>query len=313
LLGAGASVWLVPIVASTAKRSEPERKVVNYSKAEADVKFGRYNEAEQEIIEQLENDARDFDGWMKLATLYAKNFGDLTSADQTVRDLCGQPDLSVAQVAYALDTLATWHLDIGNNPAAARSALAELCKRIPGTHSAKMAELRLKQLPRDSEELIERRKPMRIRLPALREEARLRPTGFGVEEQDTRPQVDEAEIKEAARLANQCVDLLKAEPNNVGAREKLATLFAEKLGKVQPGIDQLRLLMDVDGVGDGKKAEWLSLIAAWQLNLLHDPAAAASTCKRILRDYPQTAQAFAAQRRLNLMEMEQRFSNVKGV
>ena len=53
-----------------------------------------------------------------------------------------------------------------------------------------------------------------------------------------------------------------------------------------------------------KRAEWLSLIAAWQLRHRRDPAAARLVLQRLIREYPDTAQAFAAQRRLNLLKAE---------
>ena len=55
---------------------------------------------------------------------------------------------------------------------------------------------------------------------------------------------------------------------------------------------------------DGKRAEWLSLIAAWQLRHRHDAAAARTILQRLIREFPNTAQAFAAQRRLSLLNVE---------
>jgi hypothetical protein len=52
--------------------------------------------------------------------------------------------------------------------------------------------------------------------------------------------------------------------------------------------------------------EWLALIAAWQRKYLNDEAAALETMRRLIREHPQTSQAFTAQRRLQMIEMEHR-------
>lgn len=299
--GAAASLWLLPIVGSTWKAVDRPKVYQSYSKAEADIKFGRYDQAELEVIRQLEIDATDYEGWMKLAELYARHFKDLPSADQTIRDLCEQPEITSAQVSIALDTLATWHLTIARNPGAARSALELLCRKLPGSHFARMADMRIRQLPRDQDELLDREKNHRIRLPALREDASV-------------PSSEETEANklDAADQANRCVEILKREPNNMPAREKLAILFTERLNNPQHGIEQLRLLMDVPDATENQKGQWLSLIAAWQMNYAHDKSAARETCRRLIREFPQSPQAFAAQRRLNLMEMEERFASATG-
>jgi hypothetical protein len=299
-LGAATGLWLLPVVGSTWKAAQRPPVILNYSKAEADIKFGRYDQAEIEVIQQLERDATDFEGWMKLAEIYAKHFKDLNSADQTIRDLCSQPEIPSAQVSVALDTLATWHLTLGKNPGAARSALELLARKLPGTHFARMAAMRIQQLPRDHDELIEREQNHRIRLPALREDA---PVAASSDNENNR--------LNAVDQANRCVDILKREPNNIQAREKLAILFAEQLNQPEQGIEQLRQVMDVPSASEGQKAQWLSLIAAWQLNHAHDKTAARETCQRLIREYPQSPQAFAAQRKLNLLEMEERFAPVE--
>jgi hypothetical protein len=155
-------------------------------------------------------------------------------------------------------------------------------------------------MPKDETELREREQRRKIRLPALREEP---------------GEVEVAQSRESAvdavQQANRCVELLTKNPNDVAARERFALVLAEQLEKPAAGIDQLRLLMDVPGLSDGKKAEALSMIAAWQLKYLSDKTAAAETCRRIMKEHPQSAAAFAAQRRLNLMEMEDRFARAR--
>ena len=107
-------------------------------------------------------------------------------------------------------------------------------------------------------------------------------------------------------LANECVEKLKHDPNNVPAREKLARLFAEQLDRADLGIEQINLLLEMPDQEEGRRAEWWGLIAAWQLKYRQDPDAARQILERLVREFPHTPQALAAQRRIRLIDAEQR-------
>ena len=53
---------------------------------------------------------------------------------------------------------------------------------------------------------------------------------------------------------------------------------------------------------DSKRAEWLSLQAAWQLKYKNDRDKGRELLKRLVREFPETAQAFAAEQRLRRFE-----------
>ena len=124
-----------------------------YARAIARMKFGKYSEAEWEIIRELEKCEDDFEGWMMLAELYANQFNDLPEAEQTILEICDQPRTTPSQLSIALHRLADWQLQRAGNPAAARRALQMICHRLPGTHLAHMAQLRINQLPASAAEL----------------------------------------------------------------------------------------------------------------------------------------------------------------
>jgi len=102
------------------------------------------------------------------------------------------------------------------------------------------------------------------------------------------------------------VDKLKRDPNDVATRERLARIFAERMGQTGLGINQLELLMEMPEQSPHKMAEWLSLMAAWQIKYRDDKDAGQRLLRRLITEFPNSAQAFAAQRRLKLMEMEAR-------
>ena len=111
-----------------------------YARAIAKMKFGKYTEAEWEIIRQLETCENDFDGWMMLAGLYAEQFDDLPEAERTILELCDQPQINNSQIAVALHRLADWHLKLKDDPESARRVLNKICARMPGSHLAHMAQ-----------------------------------------------------------------------------------------------------------------------------------------------------------------------------
>jgi len=300
-LGFALLVWLVPIVHFTLPLAQKKKSPPSYARAIARMKFGKYKDAELEVLHELEKCEEDFDGWLMLAELYARHFHDLPEADRTIRELCSQPNVTGIQISLALHRLADWHLDLGADPLSARSALAEICHRWPGTHFARMAQLRINQLPACREHLLEQRKPKTFRLPALRDDLDVAPAAHTAE-------MSPSEVK---ALADKCVEKLRKNPNDATARERFAILLAEQLGQVDLAIEQLELLLAMPDPPEQKAAEWLALVAAWRMKYQQNWDAAKLGLKRLIQLYPQTPQAFAAQRRLSLMETEEKFRKTR--
>lgn len=294
-LGTGLLLWLLPLTHLTLSFACRPKEQPLYSRAIAHMKFGKYQQAEKEVLTQLEKCETDFDGWLMLAELYATRFDDLPEAERTLQAVCTEPGVTSLQVSIAFHKLADWYLN-ADNPLGARRALEEIRRRLPGGHFARMAQLRSQQLPSTREEWIARKTPARIPLPALASD--LEPS-----QEQQKPKLDRSE---AARLARECVEQLQRNPNTVPPREKLALLFAEELGKLELGIEQLDLLLEMTGQPDEKKAAWLSQAAAWQWRYLRDGRGARVRLEQLIARYPESAQAFAAQRWLNLLEMEER-------
>jgi hypothetical protein len=297
-LGLAMLIWLIAWVHFALPLAVMKPAAPSYSPAVARMKFGRYAEAESELLKGLEQREDDFEGWMMLAELYARHFHELDQADGLIRDVCRQPNVNELQISLALNRLADWHLQLGTDPVAARGALGLLVDLLPGTHSERMARRRIEQLPESRSELEEQRRPRSIRLPALGD--RLDAPGDEI--------ASEPVTTDAADRANRCVEKLRHNPDNVEARESLALILAEELGQAEAGIGQLELLLGMREVPEGKSAEWLSLMAAWHLKKRRDQPAAEVVLERIVREYPKTVHAMAARRRLELLETERRYS-----
>lgn len=290
LLGAAGSLVVLPLAAYAPGVLNPAKLPPMYARAIARMKFGKYSEAEWEIIHELEKREDDFEGWMMLAELYANHFQDLAEAQRTVLEICEQPQVTPSQLAIALHRLADWQLKLGGDPSAARHSLQLICERLPGSHLAHMARLRLNHLPRTEGELRNQQRGQPIPLPALGEHFEDAPAARQFQNR-----------KEAAHAANACVDELKEDPNNAAAREKLARIFAEELERADLGTEQIELLLGMSGQSDIKRAEWLALLSLWNLRYCQNPQVARGYLERLVREYPETPQAFAARRRLEQM------------
>jgi hypothetical protein len=294
--GIAGIVWLFPLVYHAVPYAFQARRAPTYIRAIVKMNADKFRDAEAAVIEQLEKEADDFNGWMMLAVLYAEHFGDLAGAERILRDTCAQPGTTASEACVAWQRLADWHLQLADNPAAARQALEEICRRVPGTHMEKMARQRIGQLPASKQDLVESRTPRRIPLPALGRN--LDPAaGMGP------PQ---SEREQSAERANDCVRRLQQNPDNMPVREELARILAERLGKVTSAIEQLELLLGMPEATPEKAADWLSLIGAWQIKYLNDAQAGRATLERLIRGHPQSSQAFAARGRLNLMDLEEK-------
>jgi hypothetical protein len=302
LLGLAATIVVAPLAGYAPSILFAPKTRPMYARAVARMKFGKYSDAEWEIINQLEKCEDDFEGWMMLADLYANHFHDLDEAERTLLELCDQPHVTPSQLSIALHRLADWYLKLAEDPDAARRALQVICDRLAGTHLARMAQLRMRQLPRSVEELRDQHSSKPVPLPAL---------GDSLDQAPPPPDSD-TDRRHAAEEANACVARLKEDPDNATVREKLARLFAEHLDQPDLGIEQVLLLLDMPDQPELKRAEWLGLAAAWQLRYREDEEAGRKLLQRLIHEFPDTPQALAARRRVRLLDQKLKASGQAG-
>ncbi len=290
----GICLALLPVVHFTMDLAETPRTFTSYSKATAQLKRGKVQDAEWEVISQLEKRDDDFDGWMMLAELYAKEYRNIEDAARVILDIAKNPRTQPFELSIACHKLADWQLEIAENPLGARAALELLCRKLPGTHFATMADQRIRQIPRTIEEFDESKKPRRIRLPTLAENS----------DPVQAPPANGSSREEAAAEANRLSDKLTDDPDDIPTRERLAQVLAEKLGKIDLAIEQLTLLTGISTATEEQRAKWFAQIASWDYNSTQDKDRFMQGLRRIIAEFPQTTHAFAAQRRLYLLEMD---------
>jgi hypothetical protein len=233
-----------------------------------------------------------------LAELYANHFNDLAEAEQTVLGICEQPGTSPSQFSVALHRLADWQLKAGRDPQAARRSLQMICNRLPGTHLAHMAALRIRQLPHTPEELRKREQSAAIPLPVFERPPLVDPPWARSEAVHSVPTESILPLDKAIASANDCVQRLNQQPDDIATREQLAHVFALHLGQPEQGIEQLELLLQMAGQPEAKRAEWLGLIADWHLQHRGDTASARQAFERLAQDFPETPQGIEARQRL---------------
>lgn len=293
LLGLTLALCTLPLVHMALNLKPQKKPAPSYSRAIVKLNYGKYDEAEKEVIRELEEFEEDFDGWMMLAELYATQFDDLPGADQTVRDLCAQPKTTPVQISIALHRLADWQLKYGRDPVSARAALEEICARMPGTHLERMARQRVNQLPATREELEAREAGKPVHLPHIPDESETLAFRALSREQ-------------ALAEAGHAVEALQKNPDDVAAREEFARVLADNLGEAGTAMDQIELLLAMPNQPVEKRGHWLLLLASWHLRHQNDPDRARLLYEEVVRDFEATPSAFAAQRRLHLLNMQQR-------
>jgi hypothetical protein len=151
------------------------------------------------------------------------------------------------------------------------------------------------------EELREHRQAQPVPLPAL---------GDSLDE-NAHPTEAVLDLQEAATLANQLSERLTRNPDDIPARERLARVLAERLGKADLAIEQIKLLLGMPDAAENKRPEWLGLIAAWQLKFKHDNDTARQLMERLIAEYPHSPQALAARRRLAIMAAGQKLQQLR--
>jgi hypothetical protein len=291
LAGFAASIMLIPVAAYAPNLPSNARKAPPmYARAIARLKFGKYAEAELEIIHQLEKSEDDAEGWLMLAELYANQFNDLQEAERTVLELCENPQTNPSQLSIALQKLADWHLRLGHDPAGAQRALQLICRKLPGTHLAHMAQLRINQLPKTAEEMTQHAKPI-----ALPHAERPQPHTLA-------PVEPEAVPHDSSNTASSCFAKLRQDPNDAATREKLAKLLAGPLGQPGRGVQQLLTLCALAGQSELKRAGWLALAAVWQLELMQDIEAGRASLERLIQEHPESVEAASASERLRALQ-----------
>lgn len=270
----------------------PEPKPA-YSVAQARQKQGRNLEAIEEIRKQLELFPTDFEGHMLMAQIQAEDLKDLAAAGKTIDALCGQPGHAPINIAYALYSLADWHLQENKNREAARRAFEKVMELLPDTEYAVTAAHRVARLADPDMPLSEHERkvflvPEGMKNVGLSKD--MRPVAA--------PEADPAEAAEAL------VKHLRKYPLDSEAREKLAVIYFEHYGRFDLAADQLEQLITQPNQPARVVVRCLNILADLQIKNGGDYETVKATLQRIVDLNPSLAAAENARTRIGLLKLE---------
>ena len=264
-----------------------------YSIAESKRKRGHYDEAVTAIRKQLDKFPNDFTGQMLLAEIQAENLNDLPGAEITIKRLCQQTGHAPRNVAYALNTLADWHLQLAVDRDAARTDLQQIVDLFPDSEFALQAEQRIGHLA-GTDYMLAAHDRERVHLPEGAKNIGLLPSSQHLTPTSSDP----------AEVAEEYVKHLEQHPQDTEAREKLAVIYADHFQRLDLAADQLQQLIDQPNQPARQVIRWLNLLADLQVRHGAGYDAAWQTLAQIIERYPNQAAADMARNRMDLLKLE---------
>jgi hypothetical protein len=246
-----------------------------------------------EIRKQLARFPTDYEGQMMLAQIQAENLLDLPGAELTIQNLCAQSGHAPKNIAFALYSLADWHLKLGQDTEAARRDLQAVVDAFPESEFGLGAAQRIAHLggvdmlmaPHERKRFQVVEGPRDLGLQRARAQSKAGETDPG---------------REAARL----VEHLEQHPQDTEAREKLAVIYADHYARLDLASDQLEQMIQQPNQPAKLVVRWLNLLADLQIRSGVDYATVHQTLQRIADRGPNLAAAEIARNRQALLKLE---------
>ena len=272
--------------------SEPPALSPRYSVAESRRKQQRFREAIYEIHEQLAKFPTDVQLQLLLAEIQAEDLQDVQAAQLTLERFCAQ-DHAPRNIAFALNSLADWHLKLAKDREGALAALEKIIARLPNTEEAHQAAQRIAHLA--SNETIHaslERHPIHLR--------------EGEKDMGLRTGVPSAvPIEETPdQTADRLVEHLGEHPFDIAAREKLAMLYAEHFQRADLATEQFEQIINASNVPAKDVVRCLNLMADIQVKHGSSYEAIHATLQRVIDLYPDRASAELARQRMEHIRLE---------
>lgn len=267
-----------------------------YAIARAHWKQRRYGQAVETVEAQLDRFPDDPEGLLLLAEIRARSLDDWPGAEEAIDRLVAREDVPVTVRARALEALADWRLDLGHDAGAARRTFQRIIELFPDTREAAEAAQRLAHVGTDEW----RRSQGRGRVITMvrgDERLGLRPAGTSPE---TETEAEPDPELEADSLRRQLVE----HPMDGEARERLALLYADRLGRLDWAVGEMEKLLALPNQPAKATAHRLHVLADLHVRHDGDEAAARAALGRIVTAMPGTALAIAAQSRLDHLPLE---------
>jgi tetratricopeptide (TPR) repeat protein len=264
-----------------------------YSIARARQKQAKYVEAVAEIQKQLGRFPTDFEGQMFLAEVQAEGLKDLDATEVTILNLCAQPGHAPKNLAYALYSLADWHLKYQQDAGAARRALEQIIALLPETEFALTAAQRIAHLT-DPQNASSNHEPRKFVVKEGVRNLGLAKNPHQFVPTDTDP----------SKTAAECVKHLEQHPLDTDARERLAVIYADHYHRLDLATDQLEQMIQLPNQPPKQVVRWLNQLADLQVREGLDYESVKQTLQRVVTLDPKLAAAETAGKRIALLKLE---------
>ena len=264
-----------------------------YSAALSHRKRGRYREAIAGIRAELDKFPNDFDGQMLLAEIQAENMNDIQGAEITIQRICNQAGHSPRSLAFALSSMADWHLKFGQDREAARQDLEKIIALLPNTEMSAVASQRIAHLT-TTEQMLDAHDRRKIVVTPGVEDIGLLAGPL----QPKAPEIDQG------KQAEEYVRQLELHPLDTEARENLALIYANHFGRMDLATDQLEQLISAPNQPAKRVAHWLNALADLQLKHGGTYDVIRATLQRVVDSFPHTAVAELAASRIVHLKLE---------
>lgn len=263
-----------------------------YSQAIGMRKRGEAQEALKLVREQLEVFPNDLEGQMLVADIQAENFHDLESATITIQRICNQPGHTDRNIAYALNTLADYHLKLHDRDTA-RDTLQLIIERFPDSEVSMLAAQRIASLAGSEHAFAAHERKKFTVAEGLTNIGLIDPKSY-----QAPPDPDTA--KQAAEL----VAHLQNHPLDGEAREKLAIIYADHYHRMDMAADQFEQLITHPNQPQKRVVNFVNRLADLQIRHGENYETVRATLQRILDLYPNTAPAEVTANRIALLKLE---------
>jgi len=230
---------------------------------------------------------------MMMAQIQAEDLNDVTAAEMTIQRLCAQPGHAPRNIAFALYSVADWHLAIGQDRDGAERNLRQVAELLPGTEFSLGAAQRIAHLA-DREMLLSSHERRKIILKEGIQNIGLLPRTEHFRPTQTDP----------GQLAAQYVKHLEEHPLDTEARENLAIIYVDHYHRLDMAIDELEQLIQNPNQPAKLVVRWLNLLADLQVREGADYETVRGTVLRIIDRDPNGAAANIAHNRLAMLKLE---------
>ena len=264
-----------------------------YSSARAKRMRGDYLGAKADVRQQLVRFPTDVEGQMLLAEIEAQDIHDLRAAEIVVQRFVTQKDHAPANIAYALNSMADWHLKYAQNRDAAQACFERIIELIPESEWALRASQRIAHMG-SAEMLLGTEGRRSYKVAHIEGDPGLSGVWGGM-----------APIEEdGADAAAKYVKHLEEFPLDTDVREKLARLYAEHYQRLDLAESQLEQLIQYPNQPAKQVVKWLNMLADLQVKHGATYDMARATLQRIIDLYPDAGFTNVAQNRIERLRLE---------